>query len=506
MRENLKLLVVDDEESIRSLFKDFLEPREGCRVLTAEDGVEGLRIMEREHIDCCFTDLSMPKMDGLELTGRIHANDNAIPVVVMTGYPDMTSAIETLKNGVVDYLIKPFGGKEILRTLERVLRERDLYVENVLLRKEISQGQKLLELNEQLKNKLGEVQHLNLILQELEQIRTTEGLYDALVKLAGKVTACHAAYLCVPGGQGAAPVVISSFQREIGAAAQGGMDLPDSILKEVIDDGMPLLMNGNNRDPGLLAVPLKVKGTVFAFLLSVRRNNKREFSEKDLYLMNFLAEKASFSIENLALYESIQDGLFSTLYAFVETLEARDPCTREHSTRVSTYSVAIARAMGVEQEAVETLRTAGTLHDIGKIGVPDDILLKPGSLTESEYEAIKAHPVVGSNIVGHFSMWEEEKEIIRHHHERWDGNGYPDRIGRTDIPLLARILSVADVYDALTSDRSYRKRLSGEGAVGIIREGAGGQLDPQVVEAFLDLIGNGSSDFGQLRTPELLGP
>ena len=142
---------------------------------------------------------------------------------------------------------------------------------------------------------------------------------------------------------------------------------------------------------------------------------------------------------------------------------------------------------------IDCLKVAGYLHDIGKIGIPDSILLKPASLTKEEYEVIKRHPVIADDILSHISMWEKEKGIIRAHHERWDGKGYPDGLAGTDIPLLSRILSVADVYDALTSDRAYRSKMTHEEAVKIITENAGTQFDPEIVEIFLNVFREGES-------------
>jgi len=232
-----------------------------------------------------------------------------------------------------------------------------------------------------------------------------------------------------------------------------------------------------------MAIPLKIKSMVFGVLVSIMTEGDRNFTDKDLYFSNFLAEDASFLVENLALYENIYDNLFSTLYAFVETIEARDPYTKQHSSRVKNYAVLIAEAMNCKQENIDILSVSGYLHDIGKIGVPDKILLKPGDLTAEEYE--KNNPVIGANIIGHFNMWTDEQKVIKHHHERWDGGGYPDMLKGEEIPLLSRILAVADTFDALTSDRSYRHRLKDADAVHIIKDNSGVQFDPDIVDVFL---------------------
>jgi HD-GYP domain-containing protein (c-di-GMP phosphodiesterase class II) len=265
----------------------------------------------------------------------------------------------------------------------------------------------------------------------------------------------------------------------------------EDIIGKVAKEGVPCLVRGNNGDGSLLAIPLKIRSQIFGVLVSRTWNGQSRSAEKALYFLNILAEKASFSIENLALYENIYENLFSTLYAFVETIEAKDPYTKQHSTRVSNYGLTIARAMGCARDEEDILDIAGNLHDIGKIGIPDSILLKQGGLTDEEFEVIKRHPVIGSNIIGHFGMWTVEQEIIRHHHERWDGKGYPDNLKGEDIPFLSRIMSVADAYDAMTSDRSYRKKMEEEKVVNIIRENSGGQFDPDVVDTFLQIHGNG---------------
>lgn len=490
MDEQLNILVVDDEEIILNVFKDYLEALGGYTVFTTSDGFEALKVIEEEKIDCCFIDLSMPIMDGVELIERIYLHDNALPIVVMTGYPSTDNAIKTLKNGVVDYLTKPIKMEEVPAIIERVMRERSLFVDNILLKEEAEKTKELLKVNQELQWKLKEVETINLILQQLDQATTSSDLFTALVKLAGEVTDCDEAHFCVSSQEINTPAVITSFFKD--RRTSGARSLVSSaMLQEVAQGGIPHIIQGIDGEPNIMAVPLKIRSNVFGILVSLIRSGGRRFSEKDLYFLHFLTEKASFLIENLALYENIHENLFSTLYAFVETIEARDPYTRQHSARVTNYSISIAKALGCTQEEIEILTVAGNLHDIGKIGIPDNILLKPDRLTDSEYEVIKKHPDIGSNIIGHFDMWSQEQQIIRHHHERWDGNGYPAGLRGEEIPFLSRILAVADVYDALTSDRSYRNRLGDEGAVRIIKENAGTQFDAKIVDTFVALYCQG---------------
>ena len=491
MDENLNILVVDDEECILDVFKRYFESETTHTLFTASDGFEAFEIIRTESINCCFTDLAMPRLDGLELARKIYQYDNTIPVVVMTGYPSMDIAIETLKNGVVDFITKPFQMEQILPTISKVINARSNFVENILLKEEIKKSKELAAINKELHGKIKEVETINLILQKMDQAANSQDLFNILVNLSGKITPCDEAHFCFFTQEMKNYEVITSFFKDKSKKRDGVVYIEKEIAKKIGNDGIPYLIKGKNGEGNIIAIPLKIRSRVFGMLTSIIDNEDRYFSEKDIYYLNFLVDKASSSIENLALYENIYENLFSTLYAFVEAIEARDPYTKQHSASVSRYAISIARKNGCSQEEIAKLNIAGNLHDIGKIGIPDNILLKPGQLTDVEYKIIKKHPVIGSNIIGHLGMWTDEQDIIRHHHERFDGKGYPDNLKGEDIPFLARILSVADVYDALTTDRSYRQKMSDDDAAEIIKENSGSQFDPTIVDVFLDLHSKG---------------
>lgn len=171
------------------------------------------------------------------------------------------------------------------------------------------------------------------------------------------------------------------------------------------------------------------------------------------------------------------------------TIEARDPYTLGHCDRLSRYAVAVGEGLGLDPEMVRSLRLGGYLHDLGKIAVPDGILLKPGPLDPIEYERIRAHPGAGSDLVLGLRSMELVRPIMRHHHEKWDGSGYPDGLKGEAIPLGARIISVVDVFDALHTERPYKAALSRSEAVStLIRETDLGYWDPRVVETFLEIL------------------
>jgi putative nucleotidyltransferase with HDIG domain len=188
------------------------------------------------------------------------------------------------------------------------------------------------------------------------------------------------------------------------------------------------------------------------------------------------------------LYRQMQRAICQSLLGLANALEAKDPYTRGHSERVAALSRRLASALGLAPAVVDTVGQAGLLHDIGKIGVPEAILRKPRSLSAEEWQIMRGHPVIGAQIVAPFEFFEGAARVIRHHHERFDGSGYPDGLRGDDIPLEARIVAVADVFDALTSARPYRSALTRAAARALVLEEAGRTLDTTVVAALLEML------------------
>lgn len=186
-----------------------------------------------------------------------------------------------------------------------------------------------------------------------------------------------------------------------------------------------------------------------------------------------------------AIKTSYDDQLSGIVKGVIATIELKDPYTRGHSERVAFYANSLAQATGKYSfDELRTFRYACLLHDIGKVNIPDSILMKPGKLTMEEYEVIKKHPEVGANAIAKVKNLEISLDVIRYHHERWDGGGYPERLEKEEIPYLARIVSIADAFDAMTSSRSYRSAMPVEEAFKRIVEGKGTQFDPELVEKF----------------------
>ena len=216
-----------------------------------------------------------------------------------------------------------------------------------------------------------------------------------------------------------------------------------------------------------------------------------------------LIESGLKSVNQMRTITKMNDNLEKSYIDSIEilrhTVEAKDPYTRGHSDRVSEYAVLLGKKLNLPNEDIEKLKSGGLFHDIGKIGIPDSILLKESKLTDEEYIKIKEHPVIGYNILENADMFKNIIDIIKYHHERFDGNGYPERLAGTNIPYLARITSIVDSFDAMTSRRSYRDSLPMDVVKSEILQNLGSQFDPEIGIAFLDILDNNFNSIKQIQ-------
>jgi putative nucleotidyltransferase with HDIG domain len=276
----------------------------------------------------------------------------------------------------------------------------------------------------------------------------------------------------------------------------------NNILARVASTGVAAIIEDINKSPinrqnpiirlfqpkAFVVVPLIAKNKIIGVLAADKRAEKLAVTQEDRdYIVSF-ANNIAVAIENARLYQDLRKNFFNSIQALAYALEAKDPFTRGHSEVVARYSIKVARQMGFSQEQVEQLRQTCLLHDIGKIGVVPDILEKDGIPSKDEWQVMRKHPVIGDNIVRPLHLPFEIRSVIRSHHERFDGRGYPDGLMGTQIPLAARIVAVADAYDAMVSSRPYRKAMSSEGALLELEKNAGTQFDPEVVQVFKSVI------------------
>ncbi len=241
----------------------------------------------------------------------------------------------------------------------------------------------------------------------------------------------------------------------------------------------------------ILAVPLSAKGKIIGVAEVLNKKHGDTFLKEDIELFETLARHASVAMENAKLYQDINELFYNSIMTLVSAIEAKDEYTKGHTERVTKYSVIIGNKLGLNEIEMKNLELSALLHDIGKIGIPDNVLLKPGKLTDEEFEMIKTHPSKGAAILSHIKSMKDIIPGIRHHHEYYDGRGYPDKLKGEEIPLIARIISVADSFDAMVTDRPYRKGLPIEEAARRLKENKGTQFDPHIVDTFITLLEDG---------------
>jgi len=229
----------------------------------------------------------------------------------------------------------------------------------------------------------------------------------------------------------------------------------------------------------------EVDGRAGSILVAIE---SEEFGERELRQLGGIAHQAKLAIANASSYEGLERTFVSTVEALANALEANDEYTSKHARWITDLALRVGAELGLDEEALKRLELGALLHDIGKIGIPSDVLSKPGRLTIEERTVIQAHPTLGERIIAPIHRLQDVRPIVRHCHERWDGRGYPDGLAGEDVPLESRIILVCDAYHAMTTDRPYRKRLGHPEAVRRLRDGAGTQFDPRVVDVCLRVL------------------
>jgi HD-GYP domain-containing protein (c-di-GMP phosphodiesterase class II) len=276
----------------------------------------------------------------------------------------------------------------------------------------------------------------------------------------------------------------------------------ESICGKAVEAKKPLIVkeiekDRRIKDPGLLikegyrsilCLPVGLQKHMLG-VISVFSKEPNHFREETVEILDIFASQVAIALQESRHYEDIHKNYFDTIHALVLAIEARDPYTRGHTARVTKYAIEIGRMLQMHKEELEILRYAGEVHDVGKISIPDFILNKPGRLTPAERAIIELHPVKGAEMLEPLEFLDSALPIVRHHHERYDGTGYPDGLEKERIPVMARILACADAFDAMTSDRPYRNnRMTVEQALVEIKNHSGSQFDPHIAGLFIKII------------------
>ena len=278
------------------------------------------------------------------------------------------------------------------------------------------------------------------------------------------------------------------------------LNIGEGIAGWVAQKGESLIVNAPEKDPrffkgvddktefktrNIICVPVRVKEKTIGVLEAINKKKGEDFDEEDVTLFTSLADQVAIALDNARLYQELEEMFLQTAESLAEAIEKRDPYTGGHTQRVTLYSLATAKYLQLKPVEIKWLKIASVLHDIGKIGIDDKILRKPERLNPEEFDTIKRHAKMGAEIIEHIRQLRNIIPGVKYHHEQIDGRGYPEGLGGEKIPIIAKIVAVADTYDAMTTDRPYRKALSKEIAIQELNRCAGTQLDKDVVKAFI---------------------
>ncbi len=480
---------MDDEECVRQIAKDFLESV-GFSVDVVTDGFKAMEAVQNRHYDLVLSDIKMPGMDGIELIHRIHQLNPQQITILMTGFGSVETAQAALKEGAYGYILKPFHLVELRQAVEKAFDRQNLMEENIR-QKELAG---LIEISETINDTLHKQDLYRLILKlALAQTGATRGslmIYNErrkgleIVASQGLSEEIIRTTLVKPG-QGIAGLVFEKGQ--------------PVIIGDITKDPTFAPLRRGYQDKSFISIPLKKEGEMASLPLRAPRRVlgvlnlshkacEKKFTVTELEGLRVLACQAAVSIENSFLFYDLEDAYLSAIQSLALLQEARDAYTSGHSQRVTGITMIIAEAMDINQKDRDILQHAAMLHDIGKVGIPENILNKPGKLTPAELKLIHQHPIIGEKVLKPVKFLAEVRPIIRQHHEREDGRGYPDGLLGNELSPLSKILIVADTFDAMNSDRPHRSALSMSQIEQEFRHHRAKQFDGQVVDVLLHIL------------------
>lgn len=503
-----KILLVDDEEGLRMLLGRQLR-RAGHEVCLAEDGVAALDKLQKERFDLIVSDMKMPRLDGMGLLAKAAEIAPSTEFIILTGHGNLENAVEAFKTGnVYDYLLKPLDDiNELNAVVDRALERKQLRAENTRLVAELQQ--RIAELEEahkelermaqtdgltgllnhraiytKLQELLDKQEPLSIIIMDADDFKRLNDTYGHIM---GDIALKHISALlqrCCPreaflGRCGGDEFIVLLP----GMDALQANEVAEGIRAQIIES--PLHTSEGNRLPIRLCFGIADTNSagfghasIVAAADAALYESKRDGGDRvTLYV-----------VEDDPNQEGLGRTAYSVLDGLVTAVDRKDRYTRAHSEHMTQYALTLARAMGLSENICEIVRVAGLLHDVGKIGVPDSVLRKPGKLTEEEYEIMKTHVSLSAAIIHGLPNLSDILDAVAHHHERWDGKGYPYGKKGEEIPLLGRIMAIADAFSAMTMDRPYRAGMDVETALLEIERGAGTQFDPNLVPLFVRAV------------------
>lgn len=519
------ILLVDDEALIRKTLQRFFV-KNGYTVDTAENGIEALKKLEVNTYDLVITDLKMPGLDGRELLKAMAERFGGIPRIVLTAIGSNEDILLALKTGAYDFISKPIVDFAFLNyTIQRALERKKLTEDRI--------------------QALAQLEKVNDILSMINRGLDSEEIFKMLNVSLRSIIPFNKMVLIRDNP------ITSTFEIRLAASdlkmvMQPHHEIPyNSSAFDVIRNSSEDIFITNNISDMFANtsfssefIDLDDKGVSSAITMTLRISDKRwgylmlvsemssVYREEHVTFLRLIAGQVSLGIQRGELlaelevhtkhleqlvkvrtYEVLKTQK-TTIFALSRLAETRDNETGDHLYRMRSYCILLSQLLKysgrygrVENQYLRDIYDSSILHDIGKVGIPDNILLKPGPLTPEEFEIMKTHTVIGYNAIndpsqdmGADSFLDMAKDIILYHHERWDGKGYPKKLIGEEIPLSARIVSISDVYDALTTKRPYKEPFSHEKTIEMMKSEEG-KYDPMLLKLFIE----NNSDFDRIR-------
>lgn len=518
-----KILIVDDEPYIRKVLSKYLNGK-NYKIDTADNGEVAIEKLNTAPFDLVLTDLRMPKMGGRELLQIMSENFPGIPKIVLTGYGTSEDIILALQTGAYDFLTKPITDFGILdHSIQRAIERKRLHDERTRYLEQVNQ--------------------INEIISMLNRGKSTEDIFHVLNTTLKKIIPFNTlALLIINKHTDAVSTKLVVSEEQTNFTTETAFTMNDPLLKDVSLTKALLSIDDVHDFPGaypdsgflkfltdsgfksLLILPLIMKDNTRGFMLFAS-GLVGAFFKSHISFLESIGGQISFSIERGELIDEIEQHTKNlertveirtkeilktqktTIFALSKIAEARDRTTGNHLDRIRNYCVLLAQILkytGSEEitnQFIRDLFDSSILHDIGKVGIPDTILLKTGSLNKDELKIMLQHTTIGydslksaSRDLGEDSFLKMALDITLYHHERWDGSGYPNGLKGEEIPLSARIVAIADVYDALTTTRPYKKAFSHEESIEIMNKEAA-KYEPRLYKIFID----NTDEFNEIR-------
>ncbi len=485
LTNDMKILLVDDEPGIIDSLSIMLK-RSGYYYEGVTDPLEAVERVRTKHFDLMLLDYLMAPIHGDEVVRRIRQFNSEIYILLLTGHKDLAPPLETIKAlDIQGYCEKSDRFDQLQLLVESGIK-------SISMMNTIKQFRDGLNKILQAVPKIYQLQPIGNILEDiLTELLPLFSSENAFI-LVDNIVDSFDSRKSIFKGIGKYKADISDF-----------MPMLDSELLENI--GKAKITRQTIKISTGIILPLinEITESIGVIYVESEENAVNEMTE-GYKLLEIYAAQAASSLSNAFLhslvnikneelnrtYEQLRIRYMDTIEALRQVVDAKDEYTRGHSDRVSYYCVKIGKALDLNENELETLRVSGLFHDVGKMGITDDILFKSEKLSVKEYDEIKKHPIKGARILSVISMFKDVVHVVKCHHERIDGKGYPEGLMGQQIPLMARIVSVADAFDAMMSDRHYRSKLDLKTAISQLLGGAGTQFDSQIVYIFVAMLEN----------------